>query len=258
MDWRRRSRIHLAAFVAVIAAAFGASALATADKPVTGPGGFPGQHFGADFSPKKLSGTRSEPTPIALEYTFFRKAVDEQPLPALRKLAFEGDKHVVVDVRKIPTCGPGVLSIRLTPAQLREMCRPALVGNGRMKTVVEFPDLAPITLESDVIAINGGVKGGVTTIYLHTYFTAPVTGWVVTTVKIKKIRRGRYGFEAIASVPKIAGGAGAVTAFRLSLKRDVASAACLDGRLNTQGTAVFADGTSSYGTSIRTCSATRG
>ena len=41
----------------------------------------------------------------------------------------------------------------------------------------------------------------------------PVPAAIVTTVKIKKINRGRYGYEAKASIPKIADSSGSVKSF---------------------------------------------
>lgn len=209
--------------------------------------------FNAEVWPAKLSKTK--PTPITFDFTFFVKTLEDQHPPALKELRLEGDKHAVVDVRGIPTCGPGDLSVRRSFEELRKMCRPALIGSGHVEVSVQFPDYPLFTLESDVLAINGGIEGRVTTLYLHAYFPAPVTGWTVATVEVRKIRKGRYGMEAIASIPKIAGGAGSITRFRLTLKRGIVLAACPDGRLQARGTAVFSDGTRGPGTVIRTCTA---
>jgi len=82
-------------------------------------------------------------------------------------------------------------------------------------------------------------------------------------VKIKKIHRGRYGVESIASIPKIAGGAGSVTSFSLEVgktytykgkKMTILSAKCPDGKLQAHGTAVFSDETKASAEVIRTCS----
>ena len=253
MDSRRRSRTHPAAFVAVLAAVLVTGGLAAADKPVAGPVGNPEMFFNVGFSPTKLSKKRSEPTPISFDFSFFRKVVDGQPPPPLREFVLEGDKHAGVDVRGIPTCGGSRLDVRRSFGEVREMCRPALIGSGHMEVAVKFPDEPMLTLGGRVLAINGGVKDGVTRMHLTAYLPAPVTGWTVFTVEIRKVRKDRYGLEAVASIPKIAGGAGSVTKFSLSLKRGIVSAACPDGRLNARGTAVLADGTSSYGTVIRTC-----
>ena len=104
------------------------------------------------------------------------------------------------------------------------------------------------------LTFNGGFKGGVTTLYIHAYLTVPTPAAIVTTVKIKKIHNGRYGLEAVSSIPKIAGGSGSVKSFSLTInKKGVLSAKCPDGKLQAHGTAVFVDGTRVSGEIVRTC-----
>ena len=81
------------------------------------------------------------------------------------------------------------------------------------------PNRAPIPITAKLLAFNGGTKGGTTTIYIHAYLTNPITAALVTTVKISKEHKGPYGIHSIASVPKIAGGAGSVTAFSLTFPK---------------------------------------
>jgi hypothetical protein len=76
---------------------------------------------------------------------------------------------------------------------------------------------------------------------------------VVTTVKIKKIHKGRYGLLSVASIPKIAGGSGSVKSFSLKLNKGIISATCPDGHLDARGTAVFAEGTKMSGGVVRAC-----
>lgn len=56
-------------------------------------------------------------------------------------------------------------------------------------------------------AFNGGTTGGVTTLFVHAYITVPTPAVVVTTVKIKKIHKGRFGLESVAFAegPRISG-----------------------------------------------------
>ena len=84
----------------------------------------------------------------------------------------------------------------------------------------------------------------------------------MTTVKIKKIKKGRYGLLSVASIPKIAGGSGSVTSFNLKIdkkytykgrKVSVLSAKCPDGKLQAKATAIFADGTKAAAEFVRTC-----
>jgi len=208
--------------------------------------------YNGGFSPKVISKTK--PTPITFNVAAKIASLDpdEKHPPALREFLIEGDKHGSINVKGLPTCTSGQLQSRTSKAA-REVCGPALIGSGKTDVEVQFPEQPPILAHSELLAFNGGFKGGVTTILVHAYLTAPVVAAVVTTVKVRKIHKGRYGLESIATVPKIAGGSGSVVFFTLTLKKGIISATCPDGHLNARGTAVFADGTRAKGTVVRPC-----
>ena len=72
-------------------------------------------------------------------------------------------------------------------------------------------------------------------------------------MKITKEHNGPYGTHSVASVPKIAGGAGSVTAFSLTFPKKLFTykgkkhgyllAKCPNGHFVAQAEAMFADGT---------------
>ncbi len=84
---------------------------------------------------------------------------------------------------------------------------------------IAFPEQAPIRAHSPLTLFNGGTKGGKTTLFIHAFITVPVPAAIVTTVTIKKIHKGRYGYHAIARIPVIAGGSGSVLDFSFKIKR---------------------------------------
>jgi hypothetical protein len=208
--------------------------------------------YNGEFTPKAISKTK--PTPITFNAAAKIASLDlaDPHPPALKEFLIEGDKNGSIDVKGIPTCTSGKLQSRTSKAA-REVCGPALIGSGKTDVEIKFPEQPPIPVHSELLAFNGGFKGGVTTLFIHAYLTAPVTAAVVTTVKVKKIHKGRYGLESIATVPRIAGGSGSVTFFTLTLDKGIVKAACPDGKLQARGTAVFADGTKAKGTVIRPC-----
>lgn len=206
--------------------------------------------YNGGFSPKVLS--RTKPTPITFNVAAKLRTLNGEHPPAVREFVVEGDKRGSIDVKGIPTCTSGQLQSRTSKAA-REACGPALIGSGKTDVEVKFPEQAPIDAHSELLAFNGGAKGGVTTFFIHAYLTAPVVAAVVTTVKIKKVHNGRYGLESIATIPKIAGGSGSPTFFTLTLKKGIVKATCTDGHLNARGTAVFSDGTKVNGSVIRPC-----
>lgn len=244
----------LVAAALTAAVALSVSGLAAAEKPVTIVSGEIHAEFNGGFSPKVLS--KKKPTPISFNVSAKLKSlnpdVEKQHLPALKEFLLEGDKHAGISVKGIPTCTAGKLQSRNT-TEARKICGPALIGTGKTEAGIKFEEQPEIPVHSELLAFNGGVRGGVTTLFIHAFITVPTPAAVVTTVKIKKIHKGRYGLLSVASIPKIAGGAGSVKSFSLTLKKGIISATCPDGHLNARGTAVFADGTRISGGVVRTC-----
>jgi hypothetical protein len=206
--------------------------------------------YDGGFSPQALP--KSKLTPISFCLWSKIRTVDGKHPPAIREFKLDGDKNVAIDVKGLPTCTAAKRQSQTT-AGARKACGPSIVGSGTTEVEVEFEEQPPIDVKSELLAFNGGFKGGVTTLFIHAYLTAPVTAAIVTTVKIKKVKKGRYGTESIADVPKIAGGAGSVTYFKLKFDKGILFAKCPDGRLQAHGTAVFADGTKASATVIRPC-----
>lgn len=206
--------------------------------------------YDGGFSPQAMP--KNKLTPISFFLWSKIRTLDGSHPPAIREFKLEGDKNVVIDVKGLPTCTSGKLQSQTTAAA-RKVCGPAIVGSGTTEVEVQFPEQPKIDVKSELLAFNGGFKGGVTTLYIHAYLTAPVTAAIVTTVKIKKVKKGRYGTESIAAVPKIAGGSGSVTYFKLKFEKGILFGKCPDGRLQAHGTAVFADNTKASATVIRPC-----
>lgn len=179
--------------------------------------------------------------------------VDGGHPPPLKEFRFESDKHVSIDVAGVPVCESRGSRQPRDISELRKKCGPAIVGTGAIAVEVQFPDQPPVDLRGELLVLNGGFEDGVTTLYLATYLSAPVTGLIVTTVKAKRIRRGKFGTEAVATFPKIAGGSGSITYFRLELDKDIASATCPDGRLRTRTSSIFADDTRTSASVVPPC-----
>jgi hypothetical protein len=214
---------------------------------------------GGTFSPKVLSKTK--PTPIALTAEGKISTLNGEHPPALKEALIETDKNGTIQVKGFPTCKSGQLQSQDTN-HAKAICRSAIIGEGTTNIEIAFPESKVVPVSSKLLVFNGGESGGVVTLYIHAYITVPVPAAVVTTVKIKKIHKGRYGLESIASIPKIAGGSGSVTSFSLKIdkkytykgkKVSVLSAKCPDGKLQAHATAVFSDGTRASTEFIRTC-----
>lgn len=211
------------------------------------------------FTPKALSKTKQ--TPIALTAEGKIATTDGSHPPALKEVVLETDKNGEINVKGLPSCTSGKLQSRDTKSA-EAACGPAIIGTGQTTVEVAFPEQKPIPVSSKLLVFNGGFSGGTTTLYIHAYFNAPITGAIVTTVKIKKHPHGRFGLKSVATIPKIAGGAGSVTSFNLKINKGIKScvktynpltAKCTDGKLQVHVLAKFADGTNAQTEIIRAC-----
>jgi hypothetical protein len=214
---------------------------------------------GGSFSPKALSKTKQ--TPIALTAEGKISTTDGSHPPALKEALVETDKNGAIQVKGFPTCKSGQLQSQDT-SHAEAICKSAIIGSGTTNIEIAFPESKVVPVSSKLLVFNGGEKGGVVTLYIHAYITVPVPAAVVTTLKIKKIHNGRYGLLTTATIPKIAGGSGSVTAFKLKIdkkytykgkKVSVLTAKCPDGKLQAHATAVFSDGTKASTEFVRPC-----
>ncbi len=225
--------------------------IAAAEKPVTVRAGNLELTVNGGFSPKTLSKTKL--TPITFNVSGKLRTIDGTHPPALKEFIAETDKNGTIEVKGLPVCKSSQLQSQDTK-HAEDICRSAIIGSGQATAEIAFPEQAPIPAKSKIIAFNGGFSGGTTTLYIHAYLTVPTPAAIVTTVKIKKIRNGRYGLKSVATIPKIAGGSGSVTDFNLSVnKKGVLLAKCPDGKLQARGEAKFADGTVAKAEIVRTC-----
>jgi hypothetical protein len=217
---------------------------------------------GGGFAPKKLS--KKTLAPIALTAEGKVATTDGTHPPALDKLVLETDRNGAINVKGYPVCRSSKLQSTDT-SHAKAACKPALVGEGTTTASVAFPESKDVLVHSRLLVFNGGVKGGVTTLYIHAYFSNPIPGAIVTTVKIKRVHHGRYGLESVATIPKIAGGSGSIIQFSLKIDKrftykgretSVLTAKCPDGRLQAHATAYFASGLKAATEFVRPCTGT--
>lgn len=249
-----RAQLMLAAMVMALVALVGVGS-AGAEKPVTAEAGNLKFTFNGGFAPKKLP--KKTPAPITLSASGMIQTKDGTHPPALKEAIVETDKNGAVFVKGLPVCKSGQLQSRSTK-DARKACPKSIIGSGKTTVEVQFPESKPVLVNSALTVFNGGFSGGTTTLYIHAYFSAPVTGAIVTTLKIKKVHNGRYGLKTVATIPKIAGGSGSVKSFDLKInKKGVLTAKCADGKLQAKATAKFSDGTvAGPATIIRPCTGT--
>jgi hypothetical protein len=249
-----RKYLMLTMAIAALIAVSVAGIATGADKPVTVEAGNLVFTFNGGFNPDKLP--KNKLAPISLTASGKISTKDGTHPPALKETIVETDKNGAINVKGLPVCKSGQLQSRDTKAA-EKACKKSIIGTGQTTVEVQFPEQKPIDVNSKLLVLNGGFSGGMTTLYIHAYFSAPVTGAIVTTLKIKKVKNGRYGLKTIATIPKIAGGSGSVKTFNLTInKKGVLLAKCPDGKLQAKATAIFSDGTKASAGIIRTCTGT--
>lgn len=181
----------------------------------------------------------STPTPVSLVFTEQIGSSDGSHVSPLQELRIDLDRRLAIDLRGVPRCHPG-FQIDNPRGPEADPCPSAKIGFGWVEVEVLFPEQPPIPVTSRVAVYNGGFSKGVTTLFLHTYFTAPVSGAIILTAKVSRETAGLFGTKMAITVPKIAGN-GAITYLRFRLRKGIATATCPGGRLWAGVSARLAD-----------------
>jgi hypothetical protein len=210
-------------------------------------------------TPKALP--KSELAPISFHAEASLASVDGSPLPPLEQIVLDSSSNAIVNAVGLPACSYAKLRATSTGAAIKA-CPEAVVGRGKAEVEVAFPEQAPFDAIGPIVLFNGGVRGGTTTIYGHAYVDVPAPTAVIVTVKTTKENDGPYGLHTVATVPLIAGGAGAVKAFELTIHRlftyrgrreSFLEARCEDGRFLAKVGFDLRDGDKLSGGVARAC-----
>lgn len=254
-----KKTLALALVAALLVTGMLAVGLAVAAKPTVVRAGNLVLKLNGGVAPKRLPKNRL--APIALRISGNISTVDGSHPPAASTVIADFDRHGTVNARGLPTCRIGQLVARDTRSA-KAACRKAIVGSGKTTVRVEFPEQAPFFSTGPLALFNGGVRRGVTTMYIHAYVSVPAPTALVTVVRIKKVRKGRFGTRAIARIPVIAGGSGSVTRFNMKIQRSFRRngkkqgyllARCANGRFFARGDVSFLGGPRIGGTVVRAC-----
>jgi hypothetical protein len=252
---RKHVLIVLALGALVAVSAVGIATAAGGETPVTVKVGNLELTANGGFSPKALS--KKKQTPISLKAAGEVKEADGSHPPAIREVILEADKAGEVHLKGIPTCKSGQLQATDTKAA-EKACGSALIGTGHATAQVALAEQRPINVNSKILVFSGGEKGGKAIMYIHAYFSNPISGAIVTTVTITKHKHGRFGTLAVAKIPQLVGGSGSITKFNLEIKKNVRghnpiSSRCTDGKLKVHVLGKFEDGTKAETEIIRAC-----
>jgi hypothetical protein len=161
---------------------------------------------------------RRTPAPIAVFISGHVGTVDGAVPPQLQKMVIKVNRHGLLRSRGLPTCTLERLQPGSTERALAN-CRDALVGSGRFWASVVFPDQRPYPTRGRLLVFNGE-QGGRPVIFAHIYTTEPFNTSFVVAFSIKRIHKGPFGTELVASFPKALGEWGFVNRIKLTLRRN--------------------------------------
>lgn len=253
-----RRRTTLA--VAVLTLAVGGTALAAAaEPPIAVTVGDLRLTVDGAVTPKALP--RDELAPISFHAEASMASTDGSPLPTLEQIVLDSSPNGVVNAVGLPTCSYAKLRATSTQAAIKA-CPEAIVGRGKAEVEVSFPEQRPFDAVGPIVLFNGGVRGGTTTIYAHAYVDVPAPTALIVTTKATKEHDGPYGLHTVATVPVIAGGAGAVKSFELTIHRlftyrgrreSFLEGRCEDGRFLAKVEFALRDGEKLAGGVARRC-----
>jgi hypothetical protein len=211
---------------------------------------------GVEFAPRSLHRLRF--TPGALRLSNGISTLDGSHAPALKELIWEFDRNVRLDLSGIPVCRRP----RLAGPRPEESCGDTIVGRGRMEVEILFEESHSIRDVSRLILYNSGEREGVPTLFARAYITKPVASSIILPIRLEPIHSGRFRTAMVATVPKIAGGAGSITGLGMRLSRNVVdhgdlagfvSLRCVDRRIVARTKLTFSDGTRLEGSIPRPC-----
>ena len=120
--------------------------------------------------------------------------------PAIAGVVADFDKSIQVNAKGLPTCREDQLG--RAPARTRR--RPAPTRSsapGRPRSRSASPNRRRSSAKGPILLFNGGVHGGTTLLFIHTYVNVPAPTAVIATVKMTHIHRGHYGIHVVAADP---------------------------------------------------------
>lgn len=171
--------------------------------------------FGGGFAPHNLPRNRDVPVTVRLNTAI--KTTDGSAPPRLRQISFGVNRYGRITTRGLPVCRPAELESTDSATALQR-CRGALVGHGGFDANLELHGDEPAPVHGRVLAFNGRTHGH-PTVLLHVYASKPADVTIVLTFDVRHPKRGKFGTELSATIPKLASDLGYVTAVSLVFER---------------------------------------
>lgn len=247
----------IASLAALVAIAIPASA-ALAGETVTGPDGNT-QSIEAGVSPKALFKKTASPATLKVDVKTGTTAASGVPSPAVHDV-IDFDQNLSLATKGLPTCNAEQLQ-NTTTQEAERACGKAKIGSGSATTLL--PLSVFYTEPTVVTAFNGAPQGGKPTVLLHAYGTSPLQTTLVLVGTVSRYGKEGFGPRLDVTIPPIAGGAGVITDFKVSInktwtykgkKMSFINAKCPATRkLKYRGAFTYADGTTIDAATTQRC-----
>lgn len=165
------------------------------------------------FSPLALP--RDRPAPVSVELDAGLETSDGSVLPRVTRVELGIPGQGVITTRGLPTCSPRQLR-DATREKALEVCRSALIGQGRMLAQVKLPHQKPFVVRARLLAFNGKVRGR-RAVIVHGISAKPPTSVVLPF--LIRLRPGRFGTVLVAHLPRTLGPWPRFARFEVDLSR---------------------------------------
>lgn len=171
--------------------------------------------FNGDIEPETLP--RDERAPVTVSISGQVRTLSGEKPPSLRELTIGINRDGHLETRGLPVCRQAQIAHASTKEAL-EVCGGALVGEGRYKARLAFPEQAQTPSQGKILAFNGKI-GGQAAIIGHVYGDDPVPNIGIIPFKISH-PGGTFGTVLAGSVPESLSRWGYLKRISLSLHRN--------------------------------------
>ena len=253
---RKRVTLTLALGAVVAMAVAG---IANAYKPVIVKAGNLVLTFNGGISPKKLP--KKEMAPIALNVSGNIATSDNTHPPALKEFIIETDKNGGIDAKGLKTCKGGKLEATTT-SQAKKACGRVARRLRDHRRRGPLPRTGSDPDQVEAARLQRRHEGRQDDALHPRLPEQPDRLGDRHHGQGLEDPQGPLRAESVASIPKIANGAGSVTNFKLTInkkftykgkKKSYLTAKCTSGNLVAKGQAVFATGLKAQGSVVRPC-----
>jgi len=212
--------------------------------------------FRSRVAPKRLPKEQLAQAAVTLKAKI--TTTDGAHPPALRKLKVNFDRDIAIYAKGLPVCHP--FRRYRSAADLKARCRSAIIGHGAAEIEIASPGEASTKAPARLTVYNGGIRSGVTILYVAAFTTASTRNPTVTIVKVSKIHRGHTGMRAVVKIPRIANGNASLLNFEVRLARrftyrgqqkSYVLASCSDRHIINEVSAAFRNEISAAGVPLK-------